>query len=380
MNKLAVLVLENGIIFHGTSLGVDGYSVGEVVFNTSMTGYQEIITDPSYSHQIVTLTFPHIGNTGTNLNDIESNKIHIRGLIVRDLSLIASNYSNQKNFKKYLKTHNVITMTNVDTRKLTRILRQIGSLKGCIYTLSKENYYSAYQKSIAFSGLKGIDLVRTVTTKKIYHWNQKHINLKKSVLTLNKHKPSLHIVVYDFGVKRNILQSLANRNCHLTIVPASTTAKTALKLLPDGIFLSNGPGDPEPCLYAIKTIQNILKNNIPIFGICLGHQLLALASGAKIIKMKCGHHGSNHPVKNLITNKVIITSQNHGFTVDINTLPSNLEITHISLFDGTIQGLQRKDISAFSFQGHPEASPGPHDSKSLFDIFIKNIQNNKKIH
>lgn len=378
LSKLAVLVLENGIIFHGKSIGIKGSSVGEIVFNTAMTGYQEILTDPSYSHQIITLTYPHIGNTGTNLNDIESNKIHIRGLIIRNISLIASNHNNQQNFTDYLKKNKIITITEIDTRKLTRILRKLGSLKGCIYTLNKENYYSAYQKSILFSGLKGIDLVKTVTTKKTYQWIKGSTKQPTSSKIIKKNL-IFHVVVYDFGVKRNILRLLVDRGCYLTVVPATTTAKNVLKLVPDGIFLSNGPGDPEPCQYAIKSIKTILKKNIPIFGICLGHQLLALANGAKIVKMKCGHHGANHPVKQLATNKVIITSQNHGFTVDINNLPSNIEITHTSLFDETIQGLKIKNKLAFSFQGHPEASPGPHDAQLLFDLFIEKIKNNIKL-
>jgi len=378
LSKLAVLVLENGTIFHGRSIGVEGSSVGEIVFNTSMTGYQEILTDPSYSHQIITLTYPHIGNTGTNLSDNESNKIHIRGLIVRNISLIASNYNNQQNFVDYLKKNNIITITEIDTRKLTRILRKLGVLRGCIYTLNTETYHSAYLKSINFPGLKGIDLVKTVTTKKTYQWIKGTISQKKSYNIVKKNL-IFHVVVYDFGVKINILRSLVDRGCYLTVVPATTPAEKVLKLFPDGIFLSNGPGDPEPCKYAIKAIKTILKKNIPIFGICLGHQLLALANNAKIIKMKCGHHGANHPVKQLLTNNVVITSQNHGFTIDANNLPSNIEVTHISLFDNTIQGLRIKNKLAFSFQGHPEASPGPHDSKPLFDIFIEQIKQNIKL-
>ncbi|BBI01130.1 carbamoyl phosphate synthase small subunit [Buchnera aphidicola (Nipponaphis monzeni)] len=373
MRNLATLVLENGIIFHGESLGIEGSVVGEIVFNTAMTGYQEIITDPSYLNQIVILTHPHIGNTGTNLIDMESDKIYIKGLIIKNVSETSDHFNNQKNFIDYLKDNNVITITEIDTRKLTRMLRKLGSLKGCLYTSNKENYYTAYKKAFNFDGSQGFDLVKEVSTKFIYQ-HIKHDFPKKIFNTSNifqlKDSSKIHIVVYDFGVKRNILKLLISYGCNLTIVPADTRAKCVLKLLPDGIFLSNGPGDPKPCVYAINAIKIFLEKNIPMFGVCLGHQLLALANGARIIKMKCGHHGSNHPVKNVLTNKVIITSQNHGFTVDLKTLPKNIQITHKSLFDGTLQGLSLKNKFAFSFQGHPESSPGPHDSRLLFNKFI----------
>ncbi|XAJ81003.1 glutamine-hydrolyzing carbamoyl-phosphate synthase small subunit [Buchnera aphidicola (Aphis aurantii)] len=370
LGQSAVLVLEDGTRFHGRSIGAQGATVGEVVFNTSITGYQEIITDPSYSHQIVTLTHPHVGNVGINQYDAESPQIHIRGLIIRDISPISSNYRSEKNFASYLKENNIVAISDIDTRKLTRILRTQGSQNGCIIEDKKENYAIAQKKSRNCLSLQGLDLAKEVTTKIIYNWNQKSyiVNKKK---THFKKKFLFHIVVYDFGVKRNILRMLVDRGCYLTVVPATTNSKTVLNLNPDGIFLSNGPGDPRPCHYAIKSIQDFLKINIPIFGICLGHQLLALASGANIIKMKFGHHGGNHPVKELKTNRVIITSQNHSFTVDEKYMPNNISITHTSLFDGTVQGLHLKDKLAFSFQGHPEASPGPHDASHLFNHFIK---------
>jgi len=374
LNQSAVLVLEDGTKFHGRAIGAKGTTVGEVVFNTSITGYQEIITDPSYSHQIITLTHPHIGNVGTNSNDEESTKIHAKGLIIRDLSLIASNYRNEKNFSSYLKENNIVAISDIDTRKLTRILRTKGSQNGCIIEDTKENYSIAHKNAKNFLSLQGLDLAKKVSTKFIYNWHESSFNInKKKYFSIKKEKNLLHVVVYDFGVKRNILRMLVDRGCYLTVVPATTDAKTVLNLSPDGIFLSNGPGDPRPCLYAINAIQCFLKTNIPIFGICLGHQLLALASGAKIIKMKFGHHGGNHPVKDIKTNRVIITSQNHSFTVDIKNMPKNIETTHTSLFDGTLQGLALTNKSAFSFQGHPEASPGPHDASSLFNHFIQLI-------
>ncbi|WP_261979391.1 glutamine-hydrolyzing carbamoyl-phosphate synthase small subunit [Buchnera aphidicola] len=374
MSQSAVLVLEDGTRFHGRAIGAKGMTVGEVVFNTSITGYQEIITDPSYSHQIVTLTYPHIGNVGTNSNDEESSKIHVKGLIIRDLSPIASNYRNKKSFSLYLKDNNIVAISDIDTRKLTRILRSKGSQNGCIIEDSKENCVIAEKHAKNFLNLQGLDLVKKVSTKSIYNWNTGSFIFKKNKFFSLKKKHSLfHVVVYDFGVKRNILRMLVDRGCHLTIVPATTDSKTVLNLSPDGIFLSNGPGDPRPCHYAIKAIQDFLATSIPIFGICLGHQLLALASGANIIKMKFGHHGANHPVKEIKTNKVIITSQNHGFTVSKKNIPNNIEMTHSSLFDGTLQGLSLINKSAFSFQGHPEASPGPHDASSLFDHFIELI-------
>lgn len=374
LNQSAVLVLEDGTKFHGRAIGAKGTTVGEVVFNTSITGYQEIITDPSYSHQIITLTHPHIGNVGTNSNDEESTKIHAKGLIIRDLSPIASNYRNKKNFSSYLKENNIVAISDIDTRKLTRILRTKGSQNGCIIEDTKENYSIAQKYANNFLSLQGLDLAKKVSTKSIYNWYEGSFILnKKKFFSIGKKNTLFHVVVYDFGVKRNILRMLVDRGCYLTVVPATTDPKTVLNLSPDGIFLSNGPGDPRPCFYAINAIQFFLKTNIPIFGICLGHQLLALASGARIIKMKFGHHGGNHPVKEIKTNRVIITSQNHSFTVDIKNIPKNIEITHTSLFDGTLQGLALTNKSAFSFQGHPEASPGPHDASSLFDHFIQLI-------
>ncbi|WP_295165169.1 glutamine-hydrolyzing carbamoyl-phosphate synthase small subunit [uncultured Buchnera sp.] len=374
MSQSAILVLEDGTRFHGRAIGAKGITVGEVVFNTSITGYQEIITDPSYSHQIVTLTYPHIGNVGSNLDDEESSKIYIKGLIIRDLSLIASNYRNKKSFSCYLKENNIVAISDIDTRKLTRILRTKGSQNGCIIEDKKENYTIGHNKAKNFMSLQGLDLAKKVSTQSIYNWNQGSFSLNKNkFVSIKKEKLLFHVVVYDFGVKRNILRMLVDRGCYLTIVPATTDPKTVLNLSPDGIFLSNGPGDPRPCHYAIDAIRYFLKTNIPIFGICLGHQLLALAVGAEIIKMKFGHHGGNHPVKEIKNNRVIITSQNHSFTVDIKNLPNNIEITHSSLFDGTLQGLSLTNKSAFSFQGHPEASPGPHDASSLFDTFIKLI-------
>ncbi|WWP02667.1 MAG: glutamine-hydrolyzing carbamoyl-phosphate synthase small subunit [Candidatus Dasytiphilus stammeri] len=365
----ALLVLEDGTQFHGISIGVDGITVGEVVFNTSMTGYQEIITDPSYSHQIVVFTYPHIGNVGTNLIDRESNKIHVKGIIVRNLSLIASNYRNEENLSDYLQRYKVVAIADIDTRKLTRLLREKGVQNGCIVIGdNKKNAELALKKARAFTSLIGMDLVKIVSTKKIYTW--KKYNSKK-ILSLSSSKINpYHVVAYDYGIKNNILCLLGARGCKITVVPAQTPAKIILKFNPDGIFLSNGPGDPRVCYYAIEAIKIFLKQNIPIFGICLGHQLLALASGAKIIKMKFGHHGCNHPVQDLSTGKVLITTQNHGFTIQKSTLPSNIEITHKSLFDSTIQGIKFIDKPFFSFQGHPEASPGPHDATGLFDYFI----------
>ncbi|WP_410049991.1 glutamine-hydrolyzing carbamoyl-phosphate synthase small subunit [Buchnera aphidicola] len=378
MSQLAVLVLEDGTKFHGRAIGAKGVTVGEVVFNTSITGYQEIITDPSYSHQIVTLTHPHIGNVGTNSHDEESSKIYLKGLIIRDLSIISSNYRNQKNLSSYLKENNIVAISDIDTRKLTRILRTKGSQNGCIIEDKKQNYTIAYKKAKKFFSLQGLDLAKEVSTRSIYNWKQGSFTFdKKNTISIKKQKFLFHVVVYDFGVKRNILRMLVDRGCYLTVVPATTDPKIALNLYPDGIFLSNGPGDPRPCHYAIHAIKHFLKTNIPIFGICLGHQLLALASGAKIIKMKFGHHGANHPVKDIKNNRVIITSQNHSFTVDTKNMPQNIEITHSSLFDGTLQGLSLTNKLAFSFQGHPEASPGPHDASSLFDHFIKLIIHQK---
>ncbi|MEG1689153.1 MAG: glutamine-hydrolyzing carbamoyl-phosphate synthase small subunit [Hafnia sp.] len=380
MIKSAILVLEDGTQFHGRSIGADGSAVGEVVFNTSMTGYQEILTDPSYSRQLVTLTYPHIGNVGTNASDEESSAVHAQGLIIRDLPLIASNYRSTESLSDYLKRHNVVAIADIDTRKLTRLLREKGAQNGCIITGpvdgSLPDAQLALEKARAFPGLKGMDLAKEVTTRESYAWTQGSWTLMGD-LPAAKEASELpfHVVAYDYGVKRNILRMLVDRGCRLTVVPAQTPAEDVLKLNPDGIFLSTGPGDPEPCDYASRAIKTFLDTDIPVFGICLGHQLLALASGAKTIKMKLGHHGGNHPVKDLDKNVVMITAQNHGFAVDGDNLPQTLRITHTSLFDHTVQGIHRTDKAAFSFQGHPEASPGPHDAAPLFDHFIDLIQN-----
>ncbi|MGN5108385.1 glutamine-hydrolyzing carbamoyl-phosphate synthase small subunit [Aeromonas hydrophila] len=374
MNHTALLVLEDGTVFKGVSIGAEGCSVGEVVFNTSMTGYQEILTDPSYSRQIVTLTYPHIGNTGTNSEDEESSQIHAQGLIIRDLPILASNFRNQQSLSEYLKSHNIVGIADIDTRKLTRILREKGAQAGCILAGKQVDEVYALEQARAFPGLKGMDLAKEVTVGEAYNWTEGSWQLGKGHVTPVADQLKYHVVAYDFGVKRNILRMLVDRGCRLTVVPAKTPAAEVLALNPDGIFLSNGPGDPEPCDYAIEAIEAFLKTNIPVFGICLGHQLLGLASGAKTIKMKFGHHGANHPVKSLDDNTVMITAQNHGFAVDEQTLPDCLRATHVSLFDGSLQGIHRTDRPAFSFQGHPEASPGPHDCAGLFDHFIELIK------
>jgi len=376
LSKSALLVLEDGTVFRGTAIGAEGAAVGEVVFNTSMTGYQEILTDPSYARQIVTLTYPHIGNTGTNEEDEESASIHACGLVIRDLPLIASNFRNQQSLSDYLKARNVVGIADIDTRKLTRILREKGAQNGCILAGDNLDEQAALQQAKAFPGLKGMDLAKEVTTGEPFSWNQGSWTLEQG-LPADSEDSRYHVVAYDFGVKRNILRMLVDRGCRLTVVPAQTPAEEVLAMAPDGIFLSNGPGDPEPCDYAIAAIKTFLETDIPVFGICLGHQLLALASGAKTVKMKFGHHGANHPVKDLDRNVVMITAQNHGFAVDEATLPENLRATHVSLFDGSLQGIHRTDKPAFSFQGHPEASPGPHDAAPLFDHFIELIQQTK---
>ncbi|EFB70955.1 carbamoyl-phosphate synthase, small subunit [Providencia rustigianii DSM 4541] len=369
--KSAILVLEDGTQFHGRAIGAEGAAIGEVVFNTSMTGYQEIITDPSYSRQIVTLTYPHIGNVGTNADDEESPKVHAQGLIIRDLPLIYSNFRGQEGLSEYLKRHNVVAIADIDTRKLTRLLREKGAQNGCIIAGDNPDVALALEKARGFTGLNGLDLAKEVCTKEIYSWTQRSWNLDEGQPAATKaDELPLHVVAYDFGAKRNILRMLVDRGCRLTVVPATTPAETVLAMNPDGIFLSNGPGDPAPCDYAINAIQEFLKTEIPVFGICLGHQLLALASGANTVKMKFGHHGANHPVKDLDKDVVMITAQNHGFAVDESTLPDTLRVTHKSLFDGTLQGIHRTDKPAFSFQGHPEASSGPHDAAGLFDHFI----------
>ncbi len=374
MNHTALLVLEDGTVFKGVSIGAEGCSVGEVVFNTSMTGYQEILTDPSYSRQIVTLTYPHIGNTGTNSEDEESSQIHAQGLIIRDLPILASNFRNQQSLSEYLKSHNIVGIADIDTRKLTRILREKGAQAGCILAGKQVDEAYALEQARAFPGLKGMDLAKEVTVGEAYNWTEGSWQLGKGHVTPDADQLKYHVVAYDFGVKRNILRMLVDRGCRLTVVPAKTPAAEVLAMNPDGIFLSNGPGDPEPCDYAIEAIKAFLNTNTPVFGICLGHQLLGLASGAKTVKMKFGHHGANHPVKSLDDNTVMITAQNHGFAVDENSLPDCLRATHVSLFDGSLQGIHRTDRPAFSFQGHPEASPGPHYCAGLFDHFIELIK------
>ncbi|MFT4928364.1 MAG: carbamoyl-phosphate synthase small subunit [Phenylobacterium sp.] len=370
----AILLLEDGTTFHGRAFGALGVSVGEVVFNTSMTGYQEILTDPSYAQQIVTLTYPHIGNTGTNSEDEESDNIWAKGLIIRDLPLLASNFRNEESLSDYLKRRNILGICDIDTRKLTRLLREKGSMNGCIIA-SNDAADLDVDKALAqikdFPGLKGMDLAKVVSTKKQYSWDQGSWTLGEGYSTLAVTDQKFHVVAYDFGVKRNILRMMADRGCQITVVPAQTPAAEVLAMSPDGIFLSNGPGDPQPCDYAIDAISEFLNTDIPMFGICLGHQLLGLASGASTVKMKFGHHGANHPVQVLDSGKVMITSQNHGFAVDQDSLPDNIKITHKSLFDGTLQGIHLTDKPAFSFQGHPEASPGPHEASELFDHFIE---------
>lgn len=374
LHEPAVLVLEDGSIFQGSSIGASGHAVGEVVFNTALCGYQEILTDPSYARQIVTLTYPHIGNVGVNREDQESGAIHTSALIIRDLPLLASNWRSEQPLSDYLKANDIVAMAEIDTRRLTRLLREKGAQNGCIIA-GDANADRALRLAREFPGLKGMDLAEQVTTEHAYVWSEGVWQLGQGHRE-RQHKQPLHILAYDFGVKRNILRMLAERGCRITVVPATTPADDVLAQRPDGVFLSNGPGDPEPCVYAIEAIQAILAAGVPTFGICLGHQLLALACGAKTVKMKFGHHGANHPVQDLITNQVMITSQNHGFAVDEDSLPQNLIATHRSLFDGSLQGIERTDVPAFGFQGHPEASPGPHDIAGLFDHFIDLIKSN----
>ncbi len=377
MSKAAILALEDGSVFRGKAIGADGETTGEVVFNTSMTGYQEILTDPSYARQIVTLTYPHIGNTGTNSEDEESEFVWAAGLVIRDLPLLASSWRNEQSLDEYLQDNNVVGIADIDTRRLTRILREKGSLNGCIIAgddLGDVDVERALQAARAFPGLKGMDLAKEVSAKESYSWNESTWKRGVGHTQVDPSEQPFHVVAYDFGVKRNILRMLVERGCTLTVVPAQTPASEVLALNPDGVFLSNGPGDPEPCNYAIEAIQQILATELPVFGICLGHQLLALASGAKTAKMKFGHHGANHPVLNLASGIVMITSQNHGFAADESSLPACLRATHKSLFDGSLQGIERTDKPAFSFQGHPEASPGPHDVAPLFDRFISLMQ------
>lgn len=364
----AVLALEDGTVFHGTSVGFEGKTIGEVVFNTAMTGYQEILTDPSYCRQIVTLTYPHIGNTGTNSEDMESDKVHASGLIIRDSSLVTSSWRSERSFSEFLKQGKTVAIADIDTRKLTRILREKGAQSGCIMA-GEGDADTAVAHARKFPGIAGSDLAKFVTTREPYQWAHGTTFGRRPQIVTRKVAP-YHVVAYDFGVKRNILRLLSDFDCRMTVVPATTSAEEALALGPDGIFLSNGPGDPEPCDYAIEAIRTFLDVGIPVFGICLGHQLLALAAGAETSKMKFGHHGANHPVKDERTGRVLITSQNHGFAVDEGTLPGGIDVTHRSLFDGTLQGIAIKGKPAYGFQGHPEASPGPHDALPLFESFI----------
>jgi len=362
----AILVLADGTVFRGIAIGASGSSTGEVVFNTSMTGYQEILTDPSYCKQIVTLTYPHIGNVGTNAEDVESRQVFASGLVIRDLSLATSNFRSSQPLPDYLKTNNLVAIAGIDTRKLTRILREKGAQNGCIATGTDET--AALIAARGFTGLAGMDLAQVVTSDRQYDWIQREWKLGAGYR--DRAESKFHVVAYDFGVKRNILRMLAERGCKITVVPAKTTAADALAMKPDGVFLSNGPGDPEPCDYAINATKKFIEMGVPLFGICLGHQIMGLATGAKTMKMKFGHRGANHPVQDMQSKQVMITSQNHGFAVDASTLPKNARITHVSLFDGTLQGFELTDKPVFCFQGHPEASPGPHDVDYLFDRFV----------
>ena len=376
MNTPALLALQDGTVFHGTSIGAEGQTIGEVVFNTAMTGYQEILTDPSYCRQIVTLTYPHIGNTGTNSDDMESSKVHASGLVIRDSTLLTSSWRSERSFSEFLRQAGTVAIADIDTRKLTRILREKGAQSGCIMS-GMQAVQTAIDHAKKFPGIAGMDLAKFVSTKESYQWSQgTSFDCKPRVM--GHRVAPYHVVAYDFGVKLNILRLLSDLDCRLTVVPAQTSAREVMELCPDGVFLSNGPGDPEPCDYAVAAIQILVEAGIPIFGICLGYQLLALAAGAKTEKMKFGHHGANHPVQDLETQQVAITSQNHGFSVDESSLPDNVVATHRSLFDGTLQGIAIKDKPAFGFQGHPEASPGPHDLLPLFERFIQYMGNQKK--
>ena len=371
----AMLVLADGTVFRGISIGAPGQTVGEVVFNTSMTGYQEILTDPSYTKQIVTLTYPHIGNTGVNAEDVESGQVYASGLIIRDLPLIHSNWRSEQSLSDYLVANNVVAISDVDTRKLTRILREKGAQAGCIIA-GDVSEAEALAQAKAFPGLSGMDLAKVVSVKESYAFAEGEWDLVSGYATPSS--SAFHVVAFDYGVKRNILRMLTSRGCKVTVLPAQATAEQALALKPDGVFLSNGPGDPQPCDYAISAIKTIVDSGVPTFGICLGHQLLALASGAQTLKMKFGHHGANHPVQDVDDKRVFITSQNHGFAVDANSLPANLRTTHVSLFDGSLQGIARTDKPAFSFQGHPEASPGPTEMSYLFDRFVESMKQHKQ--
>lgn len=369
MRRPALLALEDGSLFWGESIGSPGHTVGEVVFNTALTGYQEILTDPSYCRQIVTLTYPHIGNVGTNPADEESDRVHASGLVVRDCPALSSNWRSRQPLREWLAERDVVALAGIDTRRLTRTLREKGAQAGCIMAGEQADADEAVALARAFPGLKGMDLARVVSTTSRYEWNEGSWRLEDDAFARPADLP-WHVVAYDYGIKRNILRLLADRGCRVTVLPAQAPAGEALALNPDGIFLANGPGDPEPCEYAIAAIREIIRAAVPVFGICLGHQLLGLASGARTVKMKFGHHGANHPVQDLDSGRVMISSQNHGFAVDEGSLPDNLRATHRSLFDGSLQGLERTDVPAFGFQGHPEASPGPHDVQPLFDRFI----------
>ena len=376
MTTPAILALADGTVFHGTSVGADGKTIGEVVFNTAMTGYQEILTDPSYCRQIVTLTYPHIGNTGTNSEDMESSQVYASGLVIRDSSAIASSWRAERSFSEFLQAASTVAIGDIDTRKLTRLLREKGAQSGCIMTGDADPDI-AVQHANKFPGIAGMDLAKFVTTDKPYQWCFGS-GFDKRGRIMSRRVAPYHVVAYDFGIKRNILRVLSDLDCRMTVVPATTPAAEALSLEPDGIFLSNGPGDPEPCDYAVTAIREILDTAVPVFGICLGHQLLALAIGATTVKMMLGHHGANHPVLHESSGQVIITSQNHGFAVDTNSLPKNARVTHTSLFDGSLQGIALNGRAAFSFQGHPEASPGPHDLLPLFETFIADMDEFKR--
>ncbi|MFU8838106.1 MAG: glutamine-hydrolyzing carbamoyl-phosphate synthase small subunit [Thiohalomonadaceae bacterium] len=381
MRQPALLALEDGSLFWGESIGIEGQTIGEVVFNTAMTGYQEILTDPSYARQIVTLTYPHIGNTGTNVEDNESNHAYASGLVIRDLPRLASSWRNQQPLDEWMRANKVVGIADIDTRRLTRILREKGAQNGCIVAGEHIDADAALAAARGFPGLNGMDLAKEVSTRTPFEWAQGSWTLEgglpEAPSPIDENLPH-HVVAFDYGVKHNILRMLVDRGCRITVVPAQTSAEEVLALKPDGVFLSNGPGDPAPCDYAIAAIKMLADSGVPMFGICLGHQLLSLASGARTLKMKFGHHGANHPVQDLDSGAVMITSQNHGFAVDETSLPSNLRATHRSLFDGSLQGVHRTDCPAFSFQGHPEASPGPHDVAPLFDHFIQLIEDSKK--
>lgn len=371
----AILALADGTVFRGYSIGASGHTIGEVVFNTALTGYQEILTDPSYSRQIVTLTYPHIGNTGVNAEDVEATKVHAAGLIIKDLPLLASSFRKEHSLSHYLKQEKVVAIAGIDTRMLTRILREKGAQNGCILA-GEDNVQKAIDLARSFPGLAGMDLAKVVSVREPYEWTQTEWALGTGYGKLEK--PRFHVVAFDYGIKFNILRMLAQRGCKVTVLPAQATAADALAYNPDGIFLSNGPGDPEPCDYAVRATEEFIRRGIPTFGICLGHQIMALAAGAKTLKMKFGHHGANHPVKDMDDGRVVITSQNHGFAVDPATLPGNVRTTHVSLFDGSLQGIALTDKPAFCFQGHPEASPGPNDVAYLFDRFTKMMEEHRK--